>query len=95
MLCIVQVLYSGPGGGAADFQTITLELPTDTLKKRKPTFGNKTFLQIETKPEDDISNVPFKVCTSFLRCLHSRESVKCAENLLCLQGILNAYLSTL
>ena len=66
---------------------MSLELPTDTLKEKRPKFGDKTFLQIETRPEDDISNIPFMVCISFLICtsllmwLHSRASLSCAQRL--------------
>ena len=78
---------------------MSLELPTDTLKKKRPKFGDKTFLQIETRPEDDISNIPFMVCISFLICtsllmwLHSRASLSCAQRCLCLQAVPTTYLS--
>lgn len=60
-----QVLYRGHGGGADDFQTMSVELPTETLKKLRPKFGKKTFLPIESRLEDNI-NIPLKVSICFL-----------------------------
>ncbi|CAL5229380.1 g12694 [Coccomyxa viridis] len=54
-----KVLHRGHCGGADDFQTVSVELPTETLKKRRPEFGNKTFLALESRLEDDM-NIPLK-----------------------------------
>ena len=87
----VQVLHRGHCGGADDFQTVSVELPTETLKKRRPEFGNKTFLALESRLEDDM-NIPLKVCVRFLLCvtvfsrLQRIASLDCASRPLHLQG---------
>ena len=57
---ISQVLHRGRGGGGADFQTISMELSQETIEKRRPKFGSKSLLQVETRLEDDIS-IPMRV----------------------------------
>ncbi len=63
----MQVFHRGHGGGADDFQTLSVELPTETLKKLRPKSGGKSLLALESRLEDDI-NIPTKVCICFLLC---------------------------
>ncbi|CAL5229362.1 g12673 [Coccomyxa viridis] len=54
-----KVLYRGQGGGSADFQTMSSEVPKEIIKKRRPEFGKRSDLQITTKLEDDIT-IPWR-----------------------------------
>ena len=77
-MCIFQVLHRGRGGGAADYQTVSMELPKQTVEKRRPRFGNKSLLQVETRLEDVITK-PKKVRMTF-------SSHANAELITCLNG---------
>ncbi|CAL5229232.1 g12517 [Coccomyxa viridis] len=57
-LLYTKVLHRRHGGGSADYQTLTLQLPEEKCKQTCPRYGRQTFLQVETKPEDD-PNIPF------------------------------------
>ena len=46
---------------------MSVELPTETLKKLRPQFGNKTFLPLESRAEDNIY-IPLKVSIRILSC---------------------------
>ena len=42
---------------------MSLELPQERCKQMRPRYGRQSFLQVETKPEDD-PTIPFLVCSS-------------------------------
>ena len=44
---------------------MSLELPKQTINQRRPDFGDRTYLQLMSKLEDDI-NIPTNVRMSFL-----------------------------
>ena len=45
---------------------MSVELPRDKCKQIRPRYGRQSFLQVETKPEDDLT-IPFIVrCPTFL-----------------------------
>ena len=58
-----QVLHRRHGGCAADYKTLSLPLPDETIKMRRPDYGDRTFLHLVTGPEDDPS-IPTLVCIS-------------------------------
>ncbi len=64
-MCSCQVLHRGHGGGTADFQTMTLPLPRETIRRKRPRLGHRSFLQIESRLDDDIS-ISSRVCMTFL-----------------------------
>ena len=47
---------------------MTLALPEDKCKQQCPRYGRQTFLQVETKPEDDPS-IPFMVRSRTSSCI--------------------------
>ena len=58
---LYQVLHRGRGSGSSDYQTLSQELSEEKCKRIRPMYGSRSYLALETRPEDDPA-IPFRVC---------------------------------